>query len=114
MYKNIDNLHRSIACRLIQETLYNVCSVPWGGGGGGEVISTVGRYLEYRGGHHGYCGGYLEYPGGYSEPCGDSMSTVGDKSSLFEYTHGTEHLLQYSSYRHMYHDIPPWYSNYKR
>ena len=27
-------------------------------------MSTVGRYLEYRGGNHDKCGGYLEYRGG--------------------------------------------------
>ena len=47
-------------------------------------MSTVGGYLEYRGG----CsvpwgdiminvGGYLEYRGGCSVPWGDIMSTVG-------------------------------------
>ena len=27
-------------------------------------MSTVGGYLEYRGGYHDKCGGYLEYRGG--------------------------------------------------
>ena len=57
-------------------TLYNVRSVP---GGGGGVLSTVGDirstvedvhycwgYYEYRGGYLEYCGGYLEYCGGHS------------------------------------------------
>ena len=35
------------------------CSVPWG-----DIMSTVGGYLEYRGGNHDKCGGYLEYRGG--------------------------------------------------
>ena len=40
-------------------------------------MSTVGGYLEYRGGvqyHGGYdkCGGYLEYRGGCSVPWGIS------------------------------------------
>ena len=41
------------------------CSVPWG-----DIMSTVGGYLEYRGGvqyrggYHDKCGGYLEYRGG--------------------------------------------------
>ena len=54
-------------------TLYNVCSVPWGGGGGGEwgggsvllgdIMSTVGDILntvtdvQYREGYHDTCGG---------------------------------------------------------
>ena len=56
-------------------------------------MSTVGGYLEYRGGYHDKCGdiminvggyleyrtrgGYLEYRGGCSVPWGDIMSTVG-------------------------------------
>ena len=45
-------------------------------------MSTMGRYLEYRGGvqyHGGYhdkCGEYLEYHGGVQYQ-GDIMSTVG-------------------------------------
>ena len=35
------------------------CSVPWG-----DIMSTVGGYLEYHGGYHDKCGGYLEYRGG--------------------------------------------------
>ena len=40
------------------------CSVPWG-----DIMSTVGGYLEYRGGVQ-YCGGYLEYRGGYHDARG--------------------------------------------
>ena len=38
----------------------------------GDVLSTVGGYLEYhwgvqyRGGYHDKCGGYLEYRGVFS------------------------------------------------
>ena len=38
----------------------------------GDIMSTVGGYLEYRGGvqyrggYHDKCGGYLEYRGGCS------------------------------------------------
>ena len=54
----------------------------------GDIMSTVGGYLEYRGGvqyregYHEYRGGYLEYcggvqyRGGYHEYRGDIMSTV--------------------------------------
>ena len=35
-------------------------------------MSTVGGYLEYRGGYHDKCGGYLEYRGGCSVPWGIS------------------------------------------
>ena len=61
-------------------TLYNVCAVPWGVlstvgvfSTVGDIMSTVGEYLEYRGGvqyrggYHDKCGGYLEYRGGYHE-----------------------------------------------
>ena len=58
-------------------TLYNVCAVPWGCSvPWGDIMSTVGGYLEYRGGvqyHGGYhdkCGGYLEYHGGYHDARG--------------------------------------------
>ena len=45
-------------------TLYNVCAVPWGSSvPWGDIMSTVGGYLEYRGGVQ-YRGGYLEYRGG--------------------------------------------------
>ena len=49
------------------------CSVPWG-----DIVSTVGGYLEYCGvfstvgGYHDKCGGYLEYRGGCSVPWGIS------------------------------------------
>ena len=33
-------------------------------------MSTVGGYLEYRGG--------VQYRGGYHDKCGDILSTVGD------------------------------------
>ena len=41
----------------------------------GDIMSTVGGYLEYRGGVQ-YRGGYLEYRGGVHYH-GDIMSTVG-------------------------------------
>ena len=52
-------------------TLYNVCTVPWG-----DIMSTVGGYLEYRGGVQ-YRGGISSVPWGCSVPWGDIMSTVG-------------------------------------
>ena len=72
-------------------------------------------------------GGYLEYRGGCSVPWGDIMMHVGDIMStvegvqyrggksllLFEYPtvlntlHGTHDIP------HMHHDIPPRYSNFK-
>ena len=72
-------------------------------------------------------GGYLEYRGGCSVPWGDIMMHVGDIMStvegvqyrggknllLFEYPtvlntpHGTHDIP------HMYHDIPPRYSDFK-
>ena len=64
-------------------------------------MSTVGGYLEYRGGcsvpminvggylstvggYHEYRGGYLEYRGGCSVPWGDIMMHVGDIMSTVE------------------------------
>ena len=35
----------------------------------GNIMSTVGGYLEYRGG--------VQYRGGYHDKCGDILSTVG-------------------------------------
>ena len=44
-------------------TLYNVCAVPWGCSvPWGDIMSTVGGYLEYRGG--------VQYRGGYHDKCG--------------------------------------------
>ena len=40
------------------------CSVPWE-----DIMSTVGGYLEYRGGVQ-YHGGYHDKCGGYPEYCG--------------------------------------------
>ena len=37
-------------------------------------MSTVGGYLEYRGG--------IQYHGGYHDKCGDIMSTVGVFSTM--------------------------------
>ena len=75
-----------------ETTLYNVCAVPWGVFSTmgvfstvGDIMSTVGGYLEYRGGvqyrggYHDICGGYLEYRGVFST-VGDIMSTVGGLS----------------------------------
>ena len=75
-------------------TLYNVCAVPWG------VLSTMGgvQYrggyheyrggVQYRGGYHDKCGGYLEYRGGYHEYRGEViLSTMGDVLK-FEYRGG--------------------------
>ena len=39
-------------------------------------MSTVGGYLEYRGGYYDKCGGYLEYHGGCSVPWRDIMIHV--------------------------------------
>ena len=54
-------------------TLYNVCAVPWGVFSAvGDIMSTVGGYLEYRGVFSTVgdiminVGGYLEYRGGMS------------------------------------------------
>ena len=71
----------------------------------GDILSTVGG-VQYRGGYHEYRGGYHEYRGGCSVPWGKSLL-------LFEYPtvlntlHGTHDIP------HMYHDIPPRYSNFK-
>ena len=54
-------------------TLYNVCSVPWEGGGGGCSVLT--STVE----------GYLEYCGGCSVPWGCNLL-------LFEYPHGTHDI----------------------
>ena len=103
-----------------------MCSVPWG------VLSTVGD-VQYHGGYHDKCGGYLEYcvdilstvgvilstmgdtpyPGGYHDARGDIMSIIEGNLRLFKYPHGTEHPTVLMISPHMYHDITPWYSNYK-
>ena len=51
-------------------TLYNVCAVPWGVFSTvGNIMSTVGGYLEYRGG--------CSVPWGYHDKCGDILSIRG-------------------------------------
>ena len=52
-------------------TLYNVCAVPWGVLSTMGVFSTVGDIMST-------VGGYLEYRGGCSVPWGDIMINVGD------------------------------------
>ena len=51
-------------------TLYNVCAVPWG--------CSVPWGVQYRGDIMSTVGGYLEYRGGCSVPWGDIMINVGD------------------------------------
>ena len=51
-----------------------MCSIVGGEGGGGRVLSTLGS-VQYRGDIMSTLGGYLEYRGGYHE--GDILSTVG-------------------------------------
>ena len=36
----------------------------------GDILSTVGAYLEYRGGYNDARGGYHEYREGYYDTCG--------------------------------------------
>ena len=69
-------------------------------------MSTVGGYLEYRGDTMMHMGGYHEYRGGCSVPWGKNLL-------LFEYPMvlNTPTVLMISP--HMYHDIPPRYSNFK-
>ena len=75
-------------------------------------MSTVGGYLEYRGGcsvpwgYHDARGGYHEYRGGCSVPWGESLL-------LFEYPMVLNTLTVLMISPHMYHDIPPRYSNFK-
>ena len=87
-------------------TLYNVCAVPWGCSvPWGDIMSTVGGYLEHCGGVQ-YRGGYIEYRGGLSwvpwgcsVPWGISWVPWREKSFVIWVPHGT-------------HDIPPhvsWY-----
>ena len=40
----------------------------------GDIMSTVGRYLEYHGG--------VQYHGGYHDKCGDILSTLGVFSTV--------------------------------
>ena len=62
-----------------------------------DIMSTVGGYLEYRGGvqycgrYHDKCGGYLEYRGGlqyrggYYEYCGGYLEYRGGSSVPWGY-----------------------------
>ena len=61
------------------------CSVPWGDTmiNVGDILSTVGVFSTV-GGYHEYRGGYLEYRGGCSVPWGDIMMHVGDIMSTVE------------------------------
>ena len=90
------------------------CSVPWGISWvpWGDILSTVGVFSNV--------GGYLEYHGGCSVPWGISwvpwrmFSIVGGK--IFCYLSTPRYwtpptVLMISP--HMYHDIPPRYSNFK-
>ena len=121
-------------------TLYNVCAVPWGVLSTVGGVQYRGGYLEYRGGvqyrggYHDKCGGYLEYRGGYLEYRGGYhdarggyhdarggiswvpwrvFSTVGGKIFCYLSTPRYWTPPRYSWYPHMYHDIPPRYSNFK-
>ena len=95
----------------------------------GDIMSTVGGYLEYRGGvqyrggYHEKCGGYLEYRGGYHEYCGGCSVPWEENLLLFEYPtvlntphstqdnpHGTEHPHITQDIPHGTQDILPRYS----
>ena len=51
------------------------CSVHWGGGGGGDIMSTLG-HVQYIRGYHYEGGGYHVYIGGCSVHRRDNMSTL--------------------------------------
>ena len=93
-------------------TLYNVCAVPWGVFSTvGDIMSTVGGYLEYRGvfstvGDIKSIVGDVQYRGGFHDARGDIMSTVGGKSFVIWVPHGTEHPHGTHDIPHMHHDIP--------
>ena len=83
-------------------------------------MSTVGGYLEYRGGCSVpwgdimmHVGGYHDARGGYHEYRGGCSVLWGESQLLFEYPtvlntpNGTHDIP------HMHHDIPPRYSNFK-
>ena len=57
-------------------TPYHVCSVPGEEGGGADIMSTVGEYLEYHGGN-------LEYHEGYSVLWG----------KFWEFVQGVDYLM---------------------
>ena len=59
------------------------CSVPWRYHDkcGGDILSTVGVFSTV-GDIVSTVGSYLEYRGGYHDACGDIMSTVGVFSTL--------------------------------
>ena len=71
----------------------------------GVILSTLGD-VQYRGGYHDARGGYHEYREGCSVPWGENLL-------LFEYPTvlNTPTVLMISL--HMYHDVPPRYSNFK-
>ena len=66
----------------------------------GDIMNTLGAYLEYRRGYHDYCGG-VQYRGGILSfviclPWGDIMSTEGVQyrggtQITKDFPHGTEH-----------------------
>ena len=66
-----------------------MCAVPWGVLSTVGVFSTVGDILSTM-------GGYLEYHGGCSVPWGDIMINVG---GYFEYRGGVQYHGGYHEYR---------------
>ena len=83
-------------------------------------MSTVGGYLEYRGGCSVLWGDIMMHVGDIMSTVEDIMSTVegvqycgGKNLLLFEYPMvlNTPMVLMISP--HIYHDIPPRYSNFK-
>ena len=55
---------------------------------GGVILSNVGGYLEHRGGYHDAHGRYHEYCGGVQYRWGKIFCYL-----LFEYPHGTHEYL---------------------
>ena len=47
------------------------CSVPWG-----DIMMHVGDIMMHVGGYHDACGGYHEYRGGCSVPWGEKSFVI--------------------------------------
>ena len=90
-------------------TLYNVCAVPWGVFSTmGDIMSTVGGYLEYR--------GVFSTLGDIMINVGDILSTVGVFSTVGDIMSTVRGYLEYRGafqYHGGYHDAHGGYHEYR-